>query len=183
MPIWELPQPLSDRIPEKIVGDLPELVRRVDALKRAGRVVVFTNGAFDLLHAGHVRSLRHARALGDHLVVAVNSDASVRRAKGAHRPFFPESERLELVAALEPVDTVFLFDDDTADRLLEALKPQIHAKGPDYAVDTVPERATVAAYRGRVVIVGDRKDHSSSSIHRRLCDLRPAPGAGGGGDA
>ncbi len=172
MSVWRLPHPLRDAVPDKLARDVEDLVGRVEALKRSGRVVVFTNGAFDLLHAGHVRSLRHARALGDHLIVAVNSDASVRRIKGPPRPFFPENERVELVACLEPVDTVFLFDDDTADRLLALLKPDIHAKGPDYSPETVPERATVASYGGRVMIVGDRKDHSSSEIFRRLCELR-----------
>ena len=173
--VWHLPAPLQDSISRKIVVDLDELVRRVEDLKRSGRKVVFTNGAFDLLHVGHIRSLRHARALGDHLVVAVNSDASVRRAKGAHRPFFPESERVETVAALEPVDTVFLFADDTVDALLATLKPHIHAKGPDYTLETVPERATVRAYGGEVVIVGDRKDHSSSELQRKLGHIGEGP--------
>ena len=147
---------------------LEEAAARMSGLKRARKRVVFTNGGFDLLHVGHVRSLRHARALGDHLMVAVNSDRSVRSRKGAGRPVFPEGERVELLAALACVDSVFVFDGETADEVLRVLRPHVHAKGPDYAIDTVPERATVIAYGGEIAIVGDPKDHSSSEVLRRL---------------
>lgn len=168
MAAWKLPHPLVDRIPGKIARDLAALVERVAALKREGKRVVFTNGNFDLIHVGHARSLRHARALGDHLVVAINSDASVRGAKGPGRPLFPQEERAEIVASLECVDTVFVFEERTVDGVLEALRPHVHAKGPDYTPETVPERATVLAYGGEVAIVGDPKDHSSTSIQRDL---------------
>jgi rfaE bifunctional protein nucleotidyltransferase chain/domain len=178
MAAWRLPQPLEDRIPRKIVRDLGELVLRIEALKRDGKTVVFTNGNFDLLHVGHARSLRHARALGDHLVVAVNADASVRAAKGPGRPLFPQDERAEIVASLECVDTVYIFGESTADDLLRALRPQIHAKGPDYTAETVPERATVLQYGGEVAIVGDPKDHSSTEIQQDLGAASPSGAAG-----
>ena len=177
MAIWRLPRPFEDKIPGKFCRSLEDVVHRVEALRRAGKRVVFTNGGFDLFHVGHVRSLRHARALGDHLVVAVNSDASVRRSKGPGRPLFPQEERLEIVASLDCVDTVFFFEDDTADRLIAVVKPHVHAKGPDYA-DTLPERSTVLSYGGEIVIVGDSKDHSSTEIQRRL---RATSGEGEGG--
>jgi len=167
MATWKLPRPLQDRVPDKFASNLDELRRRMEELKLAGKRIVFTNGAFDLMHVGHVRSLRHARALGDHLVVAVNGDESVRRAKGPLRPLFPLEERMELVASLECVDTVFAFEEDTADNLLRILKPHVHAKGPDYAA-VVPERATVEEYGGEFVIVGDPKDHSSTDLQRLL---------------
>jgi len=137
-------------------------------LKREGKRVVFSNGAFDILHVGHLRSLREARSLGDHLMVGVNSDRSVRAAKGPDRPVFPQAERVEVLAGLACVDSAFVFDDATADAVLRVLQPHVHAKGPDYAARGVPERETVAAYGGEVVIVGDPKEHSSSEIQRRL---------------
>ena len=112
--------------------------------------------------------MRHARSLGDTLVVAVNSDRSLRKAKGPGRPLFPEAERAEIVASLACTDTVFVFDDDTADATLQALQPHVHAKGPDYSLETVPERTTVLGYGGEIAIVGDPKDHSSTEILRRM---------------
>ncbi|MBI4607278.1 MAG: adenylyltransferase/cytidyltransferase family protein [Planctomycetes bacterium] len=167
-PSWSPP---GDGAERKVLPDLHAALRRVERLKGEGKRVVFTNGAFDLLHVGHVRSLRHARSLGDHLVVGVNSDRSVRAAKGPGRPFFPAAERVEVLAGLACVDTVFVFDDATADAVLGLLKPHVHAKGPDYGLDTVPERATVLGYGGQVRIVGDPKDHSASEILRRLRTL------------
>ncbi len=157
-----------DGVEEKLLAGLGPVRLRVEALKRAGKRVIFTNGAFDILHAGHVRSLRGARSLGDHLVVAVNSDRSVRAAKGPGRPLFPEAERAEILACLECVDTVFIFDSATVDSVLALLEPHVHAKGADYTLATVPERATVLAYGGEIAITGDPKDHSSSDLHRRL---------------
>lgn len=137
---------------------LKEVVRRE---KERGRAIVFANGCFDLLHVGHIRYLRGAREEGDFLVVGINSDSSVRALKGPDRPLMPEKERAELVAALEMVDAVVIFDDGTVDSLLLELRPEVHAKGTDYTADNVPERDTVLGYGGRVAIVGDPKDHST----------------------
>jgi D-glycero-beta-D-manno-heptose 1-phosphate adenylyltransferase len=123
---------------------------------------------FDLLHVGHVRYLEGARALADVLVVAVNSDASVRLGKGPERPFVPEEERAELVAALACTDYVVLFDDPDVRPLLRALQPELHVKGTDYTPETVPERDVVQAYGGRVAIAGDPKDHSTTDLLARL---------------
>ena len=128
------------------------------------RRVVLANGAFDMLHVGHVRYLAAARALGDVLVVAVNSDASVRRAKGPGRPVVPEAERLELLSHLWMVDRLLLFDTDTVAPVLRRLRPEVHAKGTDYTPETVPEREVVAAYGGRTAICGDPKDHATSDL-------------------
>jgi rfaE bifunctional protein nucleotidyltransferase chain/domain len=144
------------------------LKESLDAARTAGRTIVLANGAFDLLHVGHVRYLEAAKALGDVLVVAVNSDASVRAAKGAGRPIVPQAERLELVAALRCVDHVLLFDEPDVRAVIAWLKPHVHAKGTDYTADTVPERADVEAYGGRVVICGDPKDHSTTSLVAKL---------------
>jgi rfaE bifunctional protein nucleotidyltransferase chain/domain len=130
--------------------------------------VVLANGCFDVLHVGHVRYLAGARELGDILVVAVNSDEQVARLKGAGRPILPASERAEIVAALECVTYVTVFDEPTVEQLLLALKPDVHAKGTDYTEDSVPERDVVRSYGGRVAIVGDPKDHSTSAILERL---------------
>ena len=134
----------------------------------SGKTVVFANGAFDLLHAGHVRYLQGARAEGDFLIVGVNSDRSVRTAKGPARPIVPESERSEIVAALECVDAVVLFDEDSPAELIAAMRPSVHAKGTDYTADSVPERSVVAKYGGRTVIVGDPKDHATTDLVRRI---------------
>jgi rfaE bifunctional protein nucleotidyltransferase chain/domain len=145
-----------------------ELVTRIDAERRNGSQVVLANGCFDVLHVGHVRYLAGARELGDVLVVGVNSDAQVERLKGAGRPILSAMERAELVDALEPVTYVTVFDEPTVAELLLALKPDVHAKGTDYTEDTVPERDVVRSYGGRVAIVGDPKDHSTSAILMRL---------------
>ena len=126
------------------------------------------NGCFDVLHVGHVRYLAGARELGDVLVVGVNSDEQVARLKGAGRPILPEIERAEIVAALESVTYVTVFTEPTVEELLLTLKPDVHAKGTDYTVDSVPERDVVRSYGGRVAIVGDPKDHSTSAILARL---------------
>lgn len=129
-----------------------------------GEVTVLANGVFDLLHVGHVRYLEAAKALGQRLIVAVNTDRSTRAYKGPGRPVVPESERAELVAALGVVDHVLLFDEDTVARVLERLTPEFHAKGTDYTPETIPERAVVAAYGGRSVVCGDPKDHASTAL-------------------
>ena len=145
-----------------------EALRRAAAERRAGRRVVFANGAFDLLHAGHVRYLEAARAGGDWLVVAVNSDASVARAKGENRPIVPATERAEIVAALECVDAVVVFEEDSPAGLLSELQPDVHAKGTDYTPESVPEREVVARYGGRTVVVGDAKQHATTELIERI---------------
>jgi D-glycero-beta-D-manno-heptose 1-phosphate adenylyltransferase len=151
-----------------IENDLRGLLERLDAHRAAGRTITFANGGFDLLHVGHVRYLEAAKREADVLVVAVNSDASVRAAKGEGRPVMAEAARAELVAALRCVDYVTIFSDATVDRLLTLLRPDVHCKGTDYTVETVPERDTVRAYGGRIAIVGDPKDHSTTSLLSRL---------------
>ena len=136
--------------------------------RRQDQSVVFTNGCFDLLHVGHIRYLVWAADEGDILFVALNSDRSVRTLKGDGRPLFPAEERAEIISALECVDAVLIFDDSSVDRLLRQLRPNVHAKGTDYAPDTVPERETVKAYGGRIAIVGDPKGHSSADLLERL---------------
>ncbi len=150
------------------IRTLEELETIISREQGKGKEVVMANGCFDLLHVGHVRYLEAARMEGDLLVVAVNSDASVRQIKGPPRPFVPQGERMELVAALEAVDYVFLFHDLTLDRVLFRLKPQVQAKGTDYTEETVPERETVLSYGGRVAICGDPKDHSSTELGKGL---------------
>jgi len=140
------------------------LIARVAIARKNGARVVFTNGCFDLLHVGHVRYLEAARALGDLLVVGINADEQVRRLKGEGRPLMPERERAEVVASLRSVDLVTIFAEPTVEQLLLAIRPDIHAKGTDYTEDTVPERDVVRAYGGRVCIVGDPKDHSSTDM-------------------
>jgi rfaE bifunctional protein nucleotidyltransferase chain/domain len=140
--------------------------------KRAGAKVVFANGCFDTLHVGHVRYLEGARREGDILVVGVNSDSSVCHLKGPGRPILPESARADLVAALRVVDYVVLFSEPNVEALLEFLHPDVHAKGTDYSVETVPERATAARLGIRVAIVGDPKDHSTRDF---LDSVRKAP--------
>jgi len=148
--------------------DLGTLAADLSGPRSAGKTVVLTNGAFDLLHVGHVRYLRAAKKLGDVLVVAVNDDASVRRIKGFDRPVFPLEERMELLAALEYVDYVVSFAEDDVSAVIRTLKPDVHAKGTDYTRETVPERDAVLDYGGRVEICGDPKDHSTSSLLDRL---------------
>jgi rfaE bifunctional protein nucleotidyltransferase chain/domain len=146
------------------IMDRPRLQEAIGAAKKDGRRIVFANGCFDVLHVGHVRYLEGAKALGDVLVVAVNSDEQVRQQKGEDRPLIPQDQRAEIVSALAAVDFVTIFDEPTVAELLLALKPDIHAKGTDYTEDTVPERDVVRSYGGRVAIAGDPKDHSSSEM-------------------
>jgi len=145
-----------------------EVLERVQLARTSGARIVLANGCFDVLHVGHVRYLAGARELGEVLVVGINSDAQVERLKGEGRPIMPATERAEIVAALESVTYVTIFDEPTAEQLLLTLKPDVHAKGTDYTQDTVPERAVVRSYGGRVAIVGDPKDHSTSAILTRL---------------
>ncbi|OGQ87074.1 MAG: ADP-heptose synthase [Deltaproteobacteria bacterium RIFOXYA12_FULL_58_15] len=150
------------------VADIDTVAAAVTQARARGERIVLANGAFDLLHVGHLRYLQGAAKLGDVVVVAVNSDSSVRRLKGADRPVVPEDERAELVAALCCVDWVTVFADATVIPILERLRPDIHAKGTDYTPDTVPERDVVRAYGGEVAIAGDPKDHSTTDVVLRL---------------
>lgn len=136
--------------------------------RRAKKTIAFANGCFDLLHVGHVRYLQGARAEGDILIVGINADASVRKLKGGNRPLQNENDRALLVAALHCVDWAVIFPEDTVENLLLALHPDVHCKGTDYTVDTVPEREVVKAYGGRIAIVGDPKDHNTSTLLARL---------------
>jgi rfaE bifunctional protein nucleotidyltransferase chain/domain len=145
-----------------------ELIEAVSRERDAGRTLAFANGCFDLLHVGHVRYLQGAAAEADRLIVAVNSDASVRGLKGANRPVLPEGDRAELVAALRGVSYVVMFDDPSVARLLLLLKPDVHCKGTDYTVDTVPERAVVLSYGGRTAIVGDPKQHNTRDLIAKI---------------
>jgi len=141
-----------------------DLKRVVDGHRRKGDKIVFANGCFDVLHVGHIRYLSDARGCGDVLVVAVNSDAGVRRLKGEGRPVVRLSERVEILCALECVDYVTAFSSKRCDRLLRLLAPEVHAKGTDRTPETVPEYETVRAYGGQTVFVGDRKDHSVTAL-------------------
>lgn len=142
----------------------------ISELKSAGKTVVFTNGCFDILHVGHVRYLETARALGDCLVVAINTDDTVKRLKGECRPLVPEFERAELVAALECVDYVTLFSEDTPAEIISYLQPDIHVKGGDYAADDLPEAAAVKAYGGRIEIVPFIKGRSTTNLITRVLE-------------
>ena len=153
---------------EKLLGSVEEAAAVAARLRRAGKAVVFTNGCFDLLHVGHIRSLEGARALGDYLFVGINSDRAVRDLKGKGQPVTPERERAEVLAALSAVDFVFVFDAATADEAILAIRPDVHAKGTDYTEESVPERAAVLSYGGRVAIVGDPKAHSTRGILAKL---------------
>ena len=145
-----------------------ELALAVSADRAAGRSVAFANGCFDLLHVGHVRYLQAAAREADRLIVAINDDRSVAALKGPNRPLLAAEDRAELVAALRGVDYVVIFPEPTVTPLLLALKPDVHCKGTDYTVDTVPERETVRSYGGRVAIVGDPKDHSTRDLLARI---------------
>lgn len=149
-----------------------QLRQRVEEWRRTGERIILANGNFDLLHVGHVRYLRGAKALGGKLVVAVNSDQSVRTLKGEGRPIMPEQERAEIVSALADVDAVIVFPELDVRSIIREIRPDIHAKGTDYTADTVPERDVVADCGGRVAIVGDSKDHSTSDIIRSRMSSR-----------
>jgi rfaE bifunctional protein nucleotidyltransferase chain/domain len=145
-----------------------ELVEAVARDRAAGRTLALANGCFDLLHVGHVRYLHAAAAEADRLIVAVNDDRSVAGLKGAGRPILPASDRAELVAALRGVDYVVVFGDPNVERLLLLVKPDVHCKGTDYTVESVPERAIVLHYGGRIAIVGDPKSHATRDLLKRI---------------
>ena len=151
-----------------LILDRETLLARVAAARQKGSSLVLANGCFDVLHVGHVRYLEGARALGDLLVVGINSDKQVAAIKGPGRPILPERERAEIVASLEAVSLVTIFDEPTVAELLLAIRPDVHAKGTDYTEETVPERDVVRSYGGRVAIVGDPKNHSTSEMLKRV---------------
>lgn len=150
------------------LGTLEQVAARVKLARARGQSVALANGVFDLLHVGHVRYLQGAKALADVLVVAVNSDASTRRNKGPGRPVIPQDERAELVCALACTDHVLLFDEPDVRAVIRALRPDVQVKGTDYTPDTIPERAEVEAYGGRVAVAGDPKDHSTTALAGKL---------------
>lgn len=145
----------------------PEIAQRVQQWRKDGNKIILTNGCFDLLHVGHIRYLRAAKQLGGKLIVGLNSDASARALKGAGRPHTPAAERAEILAALEDVDAITIFDEPDVRELVRLLHPDVHAKGTDYTPETVPERDVVIACGGRVEIVGDAKDHSTSELLKK----------------
>ncbi|MBA3353973.1 MAG: adenylyltransferase/cytidyltransferase family protein [Blastocatellia bacterium] len=147
-----------------------EIASRVETERTNGSKIILANGCFDIIHAGHIRYLAGAKQLGGFVVVGLNSDSQVRSLKGNGRPFVSERERAEIVAALRFVDAVTIFEEPTVNELIDAIRPDIHAKGTDYTVDTVPERERVLSYGGRVAIVGDPKDHSSTDLIKAVRD-------------
>ncbi len=146
------------------VKTLTELKKIVTDIRSAGKRVVFANGCFDMLHGGHISYLQSAKARGDVLVVGVNSDVSMKKIKGDKRPIYPEQERLELLAAIQYVDYMMLFDNESCDHLLRELHPDVHAKGTDYTRETVPERATSQALGIEVFIAGAPKENATKDI-------------------
>ena len=152
--------------------DREKLSRQVSEWRDAGEKITLANGCFDLLHVGHIRYLEAAKELGGRLIVAVNSDNSVRALKGAGRPIMPAEERAEILAALADVDAVVIFSEPDVRLLVREIRPDIHAKGTDYTAESVPERNTVIECGGRVEIVGDPKDHSASEIIRNQLEPR-----------
>jgi rfaE bifunctional protein nucleotidyltransferase chain/domain len=150
------------------IGSLEGVRGRIQAARAAGKTVALANGCFDVLHVGHVRYLKGARAEADVLVVGVNGDESVRKLKGPGRPVLPADDRALLVAALEDVDHVVVFPEDDVRNLLLALEPDVHCKGTDYAPETVPERDVVRSYGGRIAIVGDEKRHDTRTLIEKV---------------
>jgi rfaE bifunctional protein nucleotidyltransferase chain/domain len=164
---------LSTAAKTKILGR-DELRRQVEAWRSAGDRITLANGCFDLLHVGHVRYLHAAKELGGRLVVALNSDESVRSLKGENRPLMPAEERAEILAALADVDAVVIFPERDVRAIIREIHPDIQAKGTDYTAENVPEADVVREYGGRVAIVGDPKNHSASEIIRaRLTPRKP----------
>jgi len=151
---------------------LAQLRPLVASAKANGKTVVLANGCFDLFHVGHIRYLKEAKGKGDILVVALNSDASVRRLKGPHRPILPQAERAEILSAFWFVDYVMIFAQSNVERILQALQPTYHVKGSDYTINTVPEREAVKKYGGRIAIVGGPKIKNTSDIIQRISSLK-----------
>ena len=147
---------------------LEQLKSEIEAKKEAGELIVFTNGCFDILHVGHIRYLKKAASLGDRLVLAVNSDSSVKKLKGKYRPFVPETERLEMLAALEMVDYLVLFSETDCRAVLDELKPQIYVKGGDYRIEDLPEAETVYNYGGKIVLITEVKGKSTTNLIQKI---------------
>jgi D-glycero-beta-D-manno-heptose 1-phosphate adenylyltransferase len=164
------------------VLDRDTLIQQIAADRDAGKTIAFANGCFDLLHVGHVRYLQAAAREADRLVVAINDDRSVSTLKGPGRPILPGADRAELVAAVRGVDYVVLFPEPTVTPLLRAVQPDVHCKGTDYTVESVPERDTVRAYGGRIAIVGDPKDHSTRDLLARIRESDRTEAGGEGRD-
>lgn len=161
----------SNDVPAPILAE-PDLLAAIRTERAAGRTVAFANGCFDVLHVGHLRYLAGAAREADILVIGVNGDRSVQTLKGENRPIMPEMERAELIASLRVVDYVTIFHDKSPERLIAELRPDVHCKGTDYTPDNVPEGDLVRSYGGRVVIVGDPKDHSTSEIIEKMRERR-----------
>ncbi len=155
---------------KKKIHSLSKLKKIVESLKKKGKKIVLANGSFDLIHVGHVRYLKEAKTLGDILVVAINSDKSVKLYKGEKRPIIPENERAEIVSSFEFVDYVVIFDEKDVKKVLLNLKPHIQVKGTDYTEESVPERDVVLSYGGEIKIAGDKKEHSSRDIISTILD-------------
>lgn len=155
----------------RIIRDLERLKEEIDRERAKGKRIVFGNGCFDILHVGHIRYLRGAKELGDCLIVAINDDTSVETLGKRKRVVTPVEERAEIISAIDCVDYITVFSEPTVERLLLELKPDIHAKGTDYTEDSVPERDIVLSYGGRVAIVGDPKNHSTSDIIKTIQSL------------
>ncbi len=151
-------------LPNNKLVSIKELKKITYSLKKEGKIVVLANGCFDIIHVGHVRYLRDAKSRGDILIVALNSDRSVKKLKGKNRPLMKESDRAEILSSFEFVDYIVIFDEDDVSKILLELKPHIHAKGSDYTENTVPERETVLSYGGKIAICGGKKVRSSSKI-------------------
>ena len=160
----------------KKLRPLAELKKIVEAQKRRGKRIVLANGCFDLFHVGHIRYLRDSSGQGDTLVVALNSDSSVRALKGAGRPLLPQGERAKVLAAFEFVDYITIFREPNVEKILLALKPDIHSKGSDYTVETVPERETVKSYGGRIFIAGGPKVRSTRDVVGLIAARKDADG-------
>src|SRR6056297_1455030 len=150
------------------IMELAELKEEIEMLKEDGELIVFTNGCFDILHVGHIRYLKKAASLGDKLVLAVNSDSSVKNLKGGSRPFVPEAERLEMLAALEMIDYLILFSEIDARALLEEIKPQLYVKGGDYRIKDLPEAETVYNYGGKIILISEVKGKSTTNIIKKI---------------
>lgn len=157
--MFDLSAPILDR---------KDLIDEIVLIRDTGTDIILANGCFDLIHVGHIRYLMAAKDLGGTLVVGINSDRQARLLKGEGRPHVPENERAEVIAALRCVDLVTIFDEPTVEELIRAIRPEYHAKGTDYTEDSVPEREIVREVGGRVVIVGDPKDHSSTEMSERV---------------
>ncbi|GAB4141910.1 MAG: hypothetical protein Fur0037_08890 [Planctomycetota bacterium] len=160
--------PRKRRSKDKIITDRKSLAAILSGLMAQGKVVVLTNGVFDLLHVGHLRCLEDARSRGDFLVVGVNSDASAAKIKGKGHPVVPLAERMELLSGFWFVDYVTSFDEETADKLIEQIKPSIYAKGSDRSLRSLPERDTLKALDVKAVFVGDKKTHSSTKMLAKI---------------